>query len=172
VDISQHWSGLPTTVLSCIASEFGPLACLSAAAMKERLLSELLGALNGVVRREDVDWDRTSVFPNVEVPLFLNTVGAWSYRPNTRTRLRNLYIAGDWCRSGADLTTMEGAIGSAHATAARVLRDRNVPDGRGPLPIPAWPERLLRLAALGALPPVLALRAALWLRDKLGGESA
>jgi phytoene dehydrogenase-like protein len=172
VDISQHWKGrFDTTVLSCIASEFAPLARLSPSALRTHLVGELLGALNGAVGASDVDWQRTSVFPNVTTPLFLNTVGAWTYRPNTRTRLANLYVAGDWCRNGADLTTMEGAVASAHLTACDVLRNLQRPPGRAPLEIPHWPDWLLRIVAAAGLPPVLALKAGLWTRERLGGRT-
>lgn len=167
VDISQHWSGFESTVLSCIASEFAPFARLSPDAMERHLVGEVLSALNGVVTAADVDWDRTCVFPNVTVPLFLNTVGAWTYRPGTKSRLANLYLAGDWCRTGVDLTTMEGAISSGHATAATLLRSLGLACPREPLAIPRWPDWLLRGAALAGLPPVLALKAALWAREQL-----
>ncbi|HSJ98594.1 MAG TPA: FAD-dependent oxidoreductase [Myxococcota bacterium] len=167
VDISQHWSGFDTTVLSCIASDFAPLARLSAEAMQAHLVRELIGALNGAVSERDVDWSRTCVFANVATPLFLNTVGAWSYRPNTKTRLANLYVAGDWCRTGVDLTTMEGAVASGQATAAHVLRSLGIARARQPIEIPHWPDWLLRAAALAGLPAVLALRGALWARERL-----
>jgi uncharacterized protein with NAD-binding domain and iron-sulfur cluster len=172
VDVSQHWKDFDVTVLSCIASEFSPLASLSQAEMRRQLLAELLTWLNGVVSESDVDLARTRVFPNVSTPLFLNTVGAWSYRPNTRTRLENVYVAGDWCRTGVDLTTMEGAISSGLATAGRVQRDLGLPSPVAPLEIPAWPEWVLRCIALPLLPGVLALKAALWLRGRLHGEAA
>jgi len=171
VDVSQHWQDLDVTVLSCIASEFAPLAALSPGEMKRQLLAEILTWLNGVVTEQDVDLARTRVFPNLSAPLFLNTVGAWSYRPNTKTRLENLYVAGDWCRSRVDLTTMEGAISSALSTAGRVLRDLGVSDPVEPIEIPAWPEWMLRIIALAFLPAVLALKGALWLRGKLRGEA-
>jgi uncharacterized protein with NAD-binding domain and iron-sulfur cluster len=172
VDVSQHWNDFDTTVLSCIASEFAPLSGLSIGEMRRQLLSELLAFMNGTVSERDVDLARTRVLPNVSVPLFLNTVGAWSYRPNTKTRFENLYVAGDWCRARVDLTTMEGAISSAQSTAGDMLRALGVREEVVPIEIPAWPEWALRLVALAMLPGVAALKGALWLRGKLLGDAA
>jgi uncharacterized protein with NAD-binding domain and iron-sulfur cluster len=174
VDVSQHWPELAggPTVLSCIASEFAPLAQLSPAGIRSQLLGELLAWLNGVATLDDVDFARTCVFPNTAVPLFLNTVGAWSYRPNAKTRLDNVYVAGDWCRARVDLTTMEGAISSGLTTAGALLRDLGSSDAVEPIWIPEWPEKLLRAIALVLLPGVLLLKGALWLREKLSAAPA
>ncbi|HXK26400.1 MAG TPA: FAD-dependent oxidoreductase [Myxococcota bacterium] len=172
VDVSQHWPGCDVTMLSCIASEFAPVAALSTREMRSQLLGELLVWLNGVADMSDVDLERTRMFPNVTTPLFLNTVGAWSYRPNTRTRLENLYVAGDWCRARVDLTTMEGAISSGLSTAGRILRDLEVPGSVEPIEVPEWPEWMLRSIALVLLPGILALKGGLWLRARFLGRNA
>lgn len=166
VDVSQHWAGLPCTELSVIASDFWSLETLSEAAAREELLTELLRYLHPAVQREDLDPARIHLFTNVSVPLFLNTVGAWSYRPNTKTRLANLYIAGDYCRTQVDLTTMESAVSSGLATARRLLEDLGIPRSRGPLALEAWPAPLMRVATLSLLPGMLALGlgAQLWER--------
>src|ERR1041385_1204223 len=67
---------------------------------------------------------------NLNAPLFLNTVGSWAFRPGTRTRIPNLYVAGDYCRTHADLTTMESAVMSALNTARDVIADHG--DGGHP----------------------------------------
>jgi phytoene dehydrogenase-like protein len=164
IDVSQHWKGLPHTLLSVIASNFSPLEDLPQSDMQDKLLGELLAYLGPVVRSEDVDLKTVHIFPNLNVPLFLNTVGAWTYRPGTKTRLENLYIAGDYCRTQADLTTMESAISSGVATAGHVLRDLGRRDVVAPLPLKAWPQPLMRAAAYSFLPAILALRlgVALW----------
>jgi hypothetical protein len=157
VDVSQHWPGIDHTLLSVIASDFWPLEGLSEAAMRDALLGELLDYLSPVVRPADLDLGQVVIFPNLTVPLFLNTVGAWSYRPNTKTRLANLYVAGDYCRTDVDLTTMESAISSGVATAGRIQRDLGLADPVAPLPLEAWPRRLMRTAALAVLPAMVAL---------------
>jgi hypothetical protein len=172
VDVSQHWPNCDVTLLSCIASEFAPLATLSPEEMRSHLLKELLLWLNGVVDESDVDLERTEVFPNIETPLFLNTVGAWSYRPNSKTRLDNLYVAGDWCRARVDLTTMEGAVSSGLTTANHILRDLRMPDPVEPIEIPEYPHWLLRGVALALLPGIAALKLGLWLRARFLNDEA
>lgn len=170
VDVSRHWKGLRSTQLSVIASNFSPLEALPESDMKDELLNELLQYLAPVVQAKDVDPKAVHVFPNVTVPLFLNTVGAWTYRPGTKTRLENLYIAGDYCRTQADLTTMESAISSGLATAGHLLRDLGHRDRPAPLPLKAWPQPVMRAAALSFLPAILALRLGVGLWEQSRGS--
>lgn len=90
--------------------------------------------------------------PNVQTPLFLNTSGAWRHRPGSRTALSNVYIAGDYCRSEADLTCMEGAVMSGLATARDILEDFGLPHADvAPLKLelpPRWQLVALKWAAL------------------------
>jgi uncharacterized protein with NAD-binding domain and iron-sulfur cluster len=123
VDISQIWksqNGAPVydrTVLSGIASAYAPLKTLREEEAKKVLLNEL----GEYLEIEQADIERLEIQSNVTRQMFLNTIGCWSYRPKTKTRLRNLYIAGDYCRSQADLTTMEGCVEAAINTASHVL---------------------------------------------------
>jgi uncharacterized protein with NAD-binding domain and iron-sulfur cluster len=49
--------------------------------------------------------------PNVanDEPLFIQNVGSWADRPESRTAVQNLFLAGDWVRTDINVTTMEGA---------------------------------------------------------------
>jgi len=137
IDISQHWSagtgaGAGTT-LSLIASNFESLRAVYDAYQRDPSLSPkavehyVAGLLiDEVARYITLPPCRYHLAPNFDAPLFLNTVGAWTHRPGTRTRFANLYVTGDYCRSEADLTSMESAVGSARETAGQVLSDRNV----------------------------------------------
>jgi uncharacterized protein with NAD-binding domain and iron-sulfur cluster len=124
IDISQIWRNqkgervYDKTVLSVIASGYAPLRNLRPGEAKKCLLNELLE----YVPISDKDIDHVEIQSNVERPLFLNTIGSWPYRPKTKARLKNLYLAGDYCRSQADLTTMEGCIEAATKTASHVLQ--------------------------------------------------
>jgi len=70
----------------------------------------------------------------------LNTVGAWQHRPVAKTGIRNLFMAGDYCRTDADLTTMESAVLSGlNAAQAILARDGKTPDV-GPLPLESPPR--------------------------------
>jgi glycine/D-amino acid oxidase-like deaminating enzyme len=156
VDISQHWQGLPHTTLSMIASNFEPLRALPEAQMAQYLIEELQEFIPAI---RSADIDRYSMLPNLHDPLFLNTIGAWPYRPRTRTRLANLYTAGDYCQSEADLTTMESAAGSALATARDILEDAGLGAHPGPLPLKlysSWQSRLFKYAAFPLILPFAA----------------
>jgi hypothetical protein len=124
IDISQHWKmSDDKTVLSIIASNFAPLKNLSEAEMTRRIIEEVWRYIPCIDQK---DIGQAYLRPNVEAPLFLNTVGAWHFRPITKTRIENLYIAGDYCQSTADLTTMESAVFSGLSTARDILRDREL----------------------------------------------
>lgn len=49
--------------------------------------------------------------PNVanDEPLFIQNIGSWADRPESRTAIGNLFLAGDWVRTDINVTTMEGA---------------------------------------------------------------
>ena len=42
-------------------------------------------------------------------PLLINTPGSWDHRPGAATRIPNLFLAGDYCRSTMNVATMEAA---------------------------------------------------------------
>ena len=92
----------------------------------------------------------------------LNTVGAWQHRPVAKTGIRNLFMAGDYCRTDADLTTMESAVLSGlNAAQAILARDGKTPDV-GPLPLESPPLALLVLGKYLALPLIAPI--GLWKR--------
>jgi hypothetical protein len=125
VDVSQHWDELKggPTVLSAIVSDFTNLRQLSSAKVAACVLEDLRRFIPGL-SQDDVARVHTQL--NVTKPLFVNTVGAWSFRPRAKTRIPNLYIAGDYCRTEADLTTMESAAISGRQTAAQILNDKGM----------------------------------------------
>jgi len=87
-------------------------------------------------RNEDVDWERSHFRSQKDTPLFVNSVGSWEYRPETRLgkddrkrdrkfkRLEesteNLHLAGDYCRSRIDVVSVEAALVTG-ITAARAI---------------------------------------------------
>ncbi len=54
-------------------------------------------------------------------PLLVNTVGSWEKRPQARTKVPNLFLAGDFVQTDIDLATMEGANESARAAVNALL---------------------------------------------------
>jgi hypothetical protein len=129
IDISQHWPELQRhdrTVLSVIAANVKELQCVkNEKARQKYLLDELLLYLrygpNGEVNIHDEDIAAVRLTPHFDAPLFLNTTSAWHFRPDGQTRIPNLFVAGDYCRSFADLTTMESAVSSGLTTAGAIL---------------------------------------------------
>ncbi len=155
VDVAQHWPEIDRqrfpTVLNLIAGNFEALHGLSDTAMTQALMSELTSYVTAI---EPQDIAKCHLKPNLKVPLFLNTVGSWRFRPETRTRLINLYITGDYCRTEADLTTMESAIGSALATARDLLQDQGLPSSVGLKPLKPRGARYFTLLTYLLLPVI------------------
>lgn len=156
IDVSQHWPGLPNTTLSMIASAFRPLCRLSDEEAARYLVAELREYIPDIAER---DIESCCLRPNVDAPLFLNTVGAWHFRPRARTRIKNLYTAGDWCRTQADLATMESAVMSGLQTAGDILQDLDLPADVGLLPLEGYTRRRLLLYRLLMLPLILPIGA-------------
>lgn len=156
IDISQHWE-MPDdkTVLSIIASNFAPLKNLSEAEMTHHIIEELRKYITCIDQK---DIGPAHLRPNVETPLFLNTVGAWHFRPITKTRIANLYIAGDYCQSDADLTTMESTVFSGLATARDILCSRGLKPEVLPVDLKTPRRELLLLGKYLFLIPVFLLK--------------
>ena len=99
-----------------IASDFNSVRTLSDQKAVDLLIEEL---------RRYVPFEKAEIIkhvfqPHRDEPLFLNTDGAWHFRPKTSTQLSNLYLAGDYCRSYVDLTCMEAAVSSGLIAAEAV----------------------------------------------------
>jgi uncharacterized protein with NAD-binding domain and iron-sulfur cluster len=56
-----------------------------------------------------------------ETPLLVNTAGSWKDRPKGPTGIPNFFLAGDFCQTGIDLATMEGANESGRRAANAIL---------------------------------------------------
>ncbi len=167
IDISQHWEGIDHTALNCIASYFEPLRQVGREHAERVLLSELFDYLPGLT----VDDIESTYFQTHEdQPLFLNTIGAWHFRPRAVTGIPNLFVAGDYCRSDADLTTMESAVIAGLETAEKILAQEGLAARVKPLPLPAPSPLLMRFAKYAALPLVVPL--AIWCKWRAQQEVA
>jgi uncharacterized protein with NAD-binding domain and iron-sulfur cluster len=67
-----------------------------------------------------ISWDAAGNAANAD-PLLINTVGSWAARPVSHGGLENLFLAGDYVRTGVDLATMEGACESARGAVNALL---------------------------------------------------
>lgn len=168
VDISQHWENLrdqPHTVLSAIAANIKGLGSVTdPAAQAQLILDELLSYIRyDAAGREAVtaaDVATVRFNSHEKEPLLLNTTSAWHYRPDGRTHIPNLYVTGDYCRSQADLTCMEGAVYSGLRTAQHILRDLELdPHAAEPRQYKVPPRWLLRGAKWGLFPVIAGIGA-------------
>lgn len=164
IEISRLWEehdGIPE--LSFISSNYGPLNEVSEEAAKNLLLEEICEYLP--ITPDDVEsWELN---PNTDVPLFINTIGAWPNRPGPASKIRNLYLAGDFVKNEIDLACMEGAVSAALEAARQILSDHGED---GPLPYaqvpPVWPRWLMVLARILLIPIVAIARVLAWFEEK------
>ncbi|MGI9333965.1 MAG: FAD-dependent oxidoreductase, partial [Gammaproteobacteria bacterium] len=174
IDNSQlwkEWPNAPHTYLNLVASDFdvlAPMAEVDPEYAKRKIIDDLLRAMP-VFTYEDIDLEASFLNTNVGEHIFINEVGSWSHRPQARTRIPNLFLAGDYCRSCIDITTIEGAVITG-LTAAEALRsDAEQGSGR-PIEItePAYyPEAAL--AAMKLLWKPYAYAAKAW---SMAGDTA
>jgi hypothetical protein len=131
---------------------------------KDLLLQEI-GEYLPITSADVESWELN---PNTDVPLFINTIGAWSNRPRAKTKIPNLYLAGDYVKNAIDLACMEGAVSAALEASAGILRDHGE---TGPLPVvqvpPEWPRVVLVLARVLLVPFVALARLIAWFEEKL-----
>jgi hypothetical protein len=165
IDVSRFWHGFAGKhQLSFIATNYGPLNEVSEEGAKDLLLEEICEYLP--ITPADVEnWELNS---NTEVPLFINTIGAWPNRPGAKSKIKNLHLAADFAKNAIDLACMEGAVSAALETARQILGDRGE---TGSLPVvrvpPEWPRVLMVLARILLIPVVAVARVIAWLEEKL-----
>ncbi|MEM7251707.1 MAG: FAD-dependent oxidoreductase [Pseudomonadota bacterium] len=139
IDNSQAWPDVPHTLLNVVLSSANGTDLVDEfeGVPGERVIQRVLEELNHYLKpaygieigNDDVDWERTWLNRNQLSPLFLNEVGTWQFRPDTMGRLPNLFLAGAFCRTQADVLTLEGAVisGLLAAEALRQKHDRGAP---------------------------------------------
>jgi protoporphyrinogen oxidase len=165
IEVSRLWNGPDAKPeLSFIASNYGPLTQVSEEGAKDLLLAEIAEYLP--ITPADVEsWELNS---NTKIPLFINTIGAWPNRPRPKSKIKNLYLAGDFVRNAIDLACMEGAVSAALETAGQILGDHGETES---LPVaqvpPVWPRVLMVSARILLIPVVAVARAIAWLEEKL-----
>lgn len=165
INVGSLWdelNGKPE--LSFISSNFGPLSTLSKEQAKDLLFEEISEYLP--ITQDDVEsWELNT---NTSVPLFINTIGAWPNRPSPKSKVENLYVAGDYVRNKIDLACMEGAVSAALESAQTILRDHGQIESEPAVQVPPeWPRWLMVLARIAAVPMVAVARAIAWFEETL-----
>lgn len=151
IDVAQTWSGYDTTVLNLIASDFTLLEGLSLQGATEQLMLDFRRYFPEISADDILKLDFQS---HINEPLFMNNVGGWAFRPEAATKVPNLYLAGDYCRSHIDLVSMEGAITTGFL-AAKAICERDAHPNPVPILVPpAYPDWLTRLGKIALLPLV------------------
>ena len=132
-DISQTWKSADwfakQTVLAVSASDPAGLPGTGPEDDGMAILRELAeyiefdpGAAWG--ESPDIDWARTSYFPNTDSQLFVNEIGSDMWRPKVTVRgLANVALAGDHCENRIGMTTIESAV-TTGLEAAHVIVER------------------------------------------------
>jgi predicted NAD/FAD-dependent oxidoreductase len=138
IDIGKTRPGLEgKSVLNVVSSDYISLIGVPDEVATSALLAEMERYLPGL--KDNVE--RTYLQPHLEQPLFQNDVGSWQFRPvSGRTAIKNLFLAGSYCRNPIDLASMEGAFSSGLLAAESIRQTLNLPD---PIPILA-PKRANR----------------------------
>jgi hypothetical protein len=165
IDVSRLWNGhYGKPELSFISSNYGPLNEVSEEGAKDLLLEEI-GEYLPITPADVESWELN---PNTAVPLFINTIGAWPNRPGAKSKVKNLYLAGDFARNAIDLACMEGAVSAALATAGQILADRGGTESPPVAQVPpVWPRVWMVLARIVLIPVVAVARLIAWLEEKL-----
>lgn len=134
IDNYQAWhrdEDRKETWLNVVAADFEELAGLSEDEARLAMLGELAKYLE--FDEVDIDKERTDLQLNTDLPLFMNTVGSWQYRPvaglykeGERVMFENFYLAGDYCRSSVDIVCLEGAVMTARMAACEIAEQAGV----------------------------------------------
>ena len=164
IEVERFWGGSHGGMqLSFISSNYSPLAQVSKEGAKDLLLKEI-GEYLPITPADVEYWELN---PNMDVPLFINTIGAWPNRPQPRTKIKNLYLAGDYVKNAIDLACMEGAVSSALEASAQILADHGETESLPVVQIPPeWPRPLLVFARIVMIPVVAVARGIAWLEEK------
>jgi zeta-carotene desaturase len=75
---------------------------------------------------DEIDGELLHIDRNAGRELFINEVGSWAWRPETRTKVHNLFLAGDFCKNIIDVVCLEGAVVSGLQAAELVRREYGI----------------------------------------------
>jgi hypothetical protein len=171
VDNSQIW-GEPyrngPTFLNVVVSDFRTLVPYNRTVKgRERQMEHVFGELRRYMtfkydpetKDDDIDRSRCYLQTNTGEQLFINEVGSWENRPATRCGLPNLFIAGDYCQTFIDVTTIEGAVVSGLMAAEAVRRLSSAGTAIEPIRPETYPQALLSAMKAFGTPTAYAAKA-------------
>lgn len=183
-DISQSWEGVAEfrdkTMLAVSCSQPAGLIGPTVTDDGHTIMCELAEYVDfdpgeAWGESEQVDWSLTRFDTNADAQLSLNTVGSAGARPRpAAANIRNLYLAGDYCRHHLGMTTIEAAVTSG-AHAADELAGYNGLPGVEVLVPTTWPDavyaawRAALMPAVGGASAVAARRSAT--REEAGPDN-
>lgn len=143
IDNSRLWPGMDEPYLNVVASDSRPLNELDPphyfTCDRDRLPHDGTGDINPENPRtaldfilhelrkylyfevDEVEIDLLEIDRNVGRELMINEVGSWASRPETTSGIKNLFLAGDFCKTEIDVISLEAAVtsGLQAAEAAR-----------------------------------------------------
>ncbi len=79
------------------------------------------GILHSSFLDPGIRWNAARGLNRNQTPLLVNTAGSWTDRPQPRTKVGNLFVAGDYVQCDIDLATMEGANETGRAAVSSLL---------------------------------------------------
>lgn len=171
LDNSQAW-GPPhadgPTFLNVVISDFRMIAPYSRTMQGRRhQMEEVFAELRRYLdfrhdpggQDDDIDRERCYMQTNIGEQLFTNEVGSWENRPATTCGIPNLFIAGDYCRTFIDVTTIEGAVVSGLMAAEEVRRLARTGTAIEPIRPDVYPQAMLSAMKSLAMPSAYAAKA-------------
>ena len=139
----EHRAQNGWTYLSFISSNFSPLREVRGDEARMQLLLEEIQEYLPELKRDRIRaWYMND---NLQVPLYINTVGSWRNRPRVDSAIPNLFFAGDYVKNPIDLACMEGAVYTAMQAAHEICETAPIPVA--PIRYPEW---LMNLSYFGA----------------------
>lgn len=144
IDVAKQQETIDGATVNCVIGQVEKLRGLPEEAAIDRLLDEIIRYLP-CLHREDIT--RIYYQPHYDEPFFLPDFDSWRLRPQARTDLDNLYLAGDFCALPPGAVAMEAAVMSGLIAAESVRSDLQA--GPGPIEI-LHAKDVSRRAASGA----------------------
>jgi flavin-dependent amine oxidoreductase/FAD dependent oxidoreductase len=173
IDNSQLWPGIEGTALNIVSTDFRGLVDLPEEAALRHIVSDLQDYLPPISEDDLLFWH---IEANAGDKLFVNEIGSERWRPGPKTRLSNVFLAGDYCRTFIDVVTVEGAVVSAlqavQALQEQVAVERHTADTKLLDPVTiiepdAYPRWMMLAGALTFAPYAAAAKVWSWVDENL-----